>query len=132
MGANTLNNFTEGLLVEQSFFLVGGVSFAWLALGSTLSVSVNWDVCVEHYRTWQSRNGRFTFTAAMSAAAAVGLAIDADMSATASSWGSHMFNGEDDSCDHRHSKMSGSTAGSWEATILGAKTDLHDQSNHPE
>jgi len=58
--ANLLHGFSEGFFVEQSSLVVFFASILWLVLCCTLSISVNWGLCIRQYRTWQNRNGSFT------------------------------------------------------------------------
>lgn len=72
--ADTFCEFPRGLKTSGSTELtVGLVSCTWLVLAAAFTVSVNWALCVQHYRTWQSRNG--TFTLQVSGSQASGAAV---------------------------------------------------------
>jgi len=59
--ADTFCEFPRGLKTSGSTELtVGLVSCTWLVLAAALTISVNWALCMQYYRTWQSRNGTFT------------------------------------------------------------------------
>jgi len=65
--ANLLHGFSEGFFVEQSMLVVFFASILWLILCCTLSISVNWGLCIQQYRRWQNRNGSFTLNPTISA-----------------------------------------------------------------
>eukprot|EP00421_Protoceratium_reticulatum_P001453 CAMPEP_0168368482 /NCGR_PEP_ID=MMETSP0228-20121227/6273_1 /TAXON_ID=133427 /ORGANISM="Protoceratium reticulatum, Strain CCCM 535 (=CCMP 1889)" /LENGTH=667 /DNA_ID=CAMNT_0008381329 /DNA_START=27 /DNA_END=2027 /DNA_ORIENTATION=- len=77
--ANLLHNFSEGFLKDDPSYLVFGMSCTWLFLCCSISLWVNWGLCVEQFRTWQNRNGSFTIGPAASPAApqTIGRAGDA-------------------------------------------------------
>mmetsp|Transcript_48896 Transcript_48896/g.98601 ORF Transcript_48896/g.98601 Transcript_48896/m.98601 type:complete len:680 (+) Transcript_48896:81-2120(+) len=75
--ANLLHRFSEGILKEDSAMVVLLVSVPWLILCCTLSIMVNWGLCVHQYRTWQSRNGTFTISPSSSPTSAAPQTIGA-------------------------------------------------------
>lgn len=45
---------------DRGSIVVCLTSLLWLVLCCTLAVTVNWELCVRHFRAWQQRNGQFS------------------------------------------------------------------------
>mgnify|MGYP002803552449 FL=1 len=45
---------------QTSQIIIAGSSCTWLLLIVVLTLKINWELCVQHYRTWQRRHGSFT------------------------------------------------------------------------
>jgi len=57
--ANLLHNFSEGVEPEHMALVIFAGSMFWLCLSCAIAVTVNWELCMRQYRTWQHRNGSF-------------------------------------------------------------------------
>eukprot|EP00928_Gymnodinium_smaydae_P021380 TRINITY_DN18334_c0_g1_i1.p1 TRINITY_DN18334_c0_g1~~TRINITY_DN18334_c0_g1_i1.p1 ORF type:complete len:449 (-),score=60.06 TRINITY_DN18334_c0_g1_i1:169-1356(-) len=64
--ANLLPTYTHGITIIDHSLLIALASLVWVGLSTTVSVAVNWDLCVEQFRAWQSRNGSFQLSTAAS------------------------------------------------------------------
>jgi len=70
--ANLLHNFEDGFAGQESPYLILAISMTWLGLSCAVALSVNWDLCIRHYRAWQHQNGSFSLSSTQNANATLG------------------------------------------------------------
>lgn len=58
---SNLCEFPKGIgNTSTSQIIIAGSSCSWLLLIVVLTLKINWELCVQYYRTWQRRHGSFT------------------------------------------------------------------------